>query len=191
MRGSTSIGSISKLKNKQNQNNNQQQNPYSIDKLSKIKPSVKIGFIKFWVAGAAFFLTFTAFQLDILDLLFALALLLTLAVHYIVNKAIIWMNNDKNPTLEYLPHYVPRKHFGGIFATMLYVFCIVTVSYYFIEIVMSWGIPSIGMLMFGFNQVGIDPITFGLVYLLLDYIYLLFKNKVFKILPKQRLDKDV
>ncbi|HBY65315.1 MAG TPA: hypothetical protein DEG42_02835, partial [Acholeplasmataceae bacterium] len=59
--------------NKENKPN--EFNPYSIDKLNNIKPGVKIGFLKFWVSGAAFFLTFTAFRIDTLDLLVVLYLL--------------------------------------------------------------------------------------------------------------------
>ena len=71
---------MSKLKTNKKQEDPQKLNPYSIDKLSNIKPGVKIGFMKFWVAGAAYFLTFTAFRSDVLDLLVALYLILILGI---------------------------------------------------------------------------------------------------------------
>ena len=71
------IGSMFTLKNNHSKKDQQNQfNPYSIDKLSTIKPQVKIGFMKFWVAGAAFFLTFTALQYDPLDLLVVMILMM-------------------------------------------------------------------------------------------------------------------
>jgi hypothetical protein len=163
---------MSKLKNDRNQKPTEF-NPYAIDKLNKIKPGVKIGFLKFWISGAAFFLTFTAFQADMLDLFFALLLILTLAVEYVTNKVIIWMHHDKAPTLKYLPHQVQRKSMLSLFSTMGYVAVMILLSYLFIESLMSIGIPSIGMIMFGFDFTGIDPITFGLVFYLMDQVWLL------------------
>jgi putative flippase GtrA len=170
-----SIGSTSKLKNDPKKKPTEF-NPYQIDKLSKIKPGVKIGFLKFWISGAAFFLTFTAIQTDILDLMFALLLILTLSVEYITNKVIVWMDNDRGNTLQYLPHHVKRKSMLSLFATMGYVAVMIVSSYFLIEGLMSIGIPSIGMIMFGFDNTGIDPITFGLVFWLMDFFWLVVKN---------------
>lgn len=166
------------MKNNKSENHNGF-NPYGIDKLSNIKPGVKIGFLKFWVAGAAFFVTFTTFQLDIFDLLVLLYLLMVLCTEYIINKVIVWMNNDRVPTLKYLPHHVNRKSLWSLLATMGYVLVMILGTYYFIEGILGLGVPSIGMLLFGFDHVGVDPITFGLVYWLIDLLYLVIKNKIF------------
>lgn len=182
-----SIGSMSKLKTKKNKPE-QPLNPYSIDKLNHIKPGVKIGFLKFWISGAAFFLTFTAFQRDPFDLLVAMYLILVLGVEFVVNKVILWMDNDKFPTLSYLPHHLQKKSMLSLLATMGYVFLMILVSYNLIEALLSIGIPSIGMIFFGFENVGIDPITFGLVYVLVDYAYLNIKNVVLKKMKKHKED---
>ncbi len=166
------------MKNKIDKKQNEL-NPYSIDKLSNIKPGVKIGFLKFWVAGAAFFVTFTTFQLDIFDLLVLLYLIMVLATEYIINKVIVWMNNDRVPTLKYLPHHVNRKSLWSLLATMGYVLVMIIGSYYLIEGVLSLGVPSFGMILFGFDYVGVDPITFGVVYWIVDLIWITAKNKFF------------
>jgi len=150
-----------------------------MDKLHDIKPGIKIGFLKFWVSGAAFFLTFTAFAFAVEDLLIAMFLLMVLGVEYIVNKVIVWMDNDQMPTLYYLPHHVERKSIFSLFATAGYVLVMIGTSYFAIEGLLSLGVPSIGMLMFGFDNIGIDPITFGLVYWLMDFIWLKVKNKIY------------
>ncbi len=158
----------------------QELNPYSIDKLSNVKPGVKIGFMKFWVAGASYFLTFVAFQSDVLDLLVALYLILILGMEYIVTKVIIWMNNDKQPTLKYLPHHVNRKSILSLGMTALYVLVVGAGSYFLIEGLLDLGIPSFGMLFFGFEAKGNDPITFGLIFLLVDWIWISIKNLIYK-----------
>ena len=158
----------------------QELNPYSIDKLSNVKPGVKIGFMKFWVAGASYFLTFVAFQSDVLDLLVALYLILILGMEYIVTKVINWMNNDKQPTLKYLPHHVNRKSILSLGMTALYVLVVGAGSYFLIEGLLDLGIPSFGMLFFGFEAKGNDPITFGLIFLLVDWIWISIKNLIYK-----------
>lgn len=165
---------------------NQELHPYSIDKLNNIKPGVKIGFLKFWVSGAAFFLTFTAFQRDPVDLFIAMYFILVLGVEYIVNKVIVWMHNDKYPTLSYLPHHAQRKSMVSLLLTMLYVAVMVLVTYFAIEKLLSFGIPSIGMLMFGSENIGIDPITFGIVYMLADYGWISIKNAIRKSQNKRK-----
>lgn len=167
---------MSKLKN-----NNQHDgfNPYGIDKLANVKPGIKIGFMKFWFSGAAFFVTFTALAVDtydILDRFVLLVLLLTLSVEFISNKVIIWMNNDKQPTLHYLPFYIKRKSILSLFASLVYVIFIVFIIYYIVELLMRVGIPSFGMLMFGFDNQGIDPITFGLLYFVIDWLWITAKK---------------
>ncbi len=176
-----SIGSMSKLKNDVNKTPNQGDfNPYSIDKLSNIKPGLKIGFMKFWVAGAAYFLTFTAFQGDGLDLMVALFFIMVLGTEYISNKVIMWMNNDKQPTLHYLPHHVKRQSVFSLLMTALYVLVMLVSSYFFVEGMLSIGIPSIGMIFFGFENRGNDPITFGLVFWLMDAVWLFAKHIIMK-----------
>ncbi len=153
-------------------------NPYSIDKLSTIKPQVKIGFMKFWVAGAAFFLTFTALQYDPLDLLVVMILIMILGTEYVVNKVIIWMNNDRQPTLKYLPHHIKRSSVLSLMMTGVYVIVLVLASYFLIEGLLTLGIPSIGMIFFGFENRANDPITFGLVFMGCDMIWVYVKNLI-------------
>lgn len=170
---------MSKLKNKPESGFN----PYAIDKLAKIKPGIKIGFMKFWFSGAAFFVTFTALSVDtydILDRFVLLVLILTLAVEFISNKVIIWMNNDKQPTLHYLPFHFKRSSILSLLASLVYVILMVIAIYYFVELIMLIGIPSVGMLMFGFDNQGIDPITFGIVYWFIDYLWITIKELILK-----------
>lgn len=170
-------GNMSKSKN--NPNKNDGFNPYGIDKLSNIKPGVKIGFMKFWLSGAVFFMSFTALSAsvyDVLDRMLFLFLLLGLGIEYIINKVIIWMNNDNQKTLKYLPFHLKRSSMLSLFASMGYAAIMILASYFFIELIMSIGIPSIGMIMFGFDYKAVDAISFGLVYLGFDYIWVLAKN---------------
>lgn len=87
-----------------------------------------------------------------LDLMVALYLILILGTEYIVNKMIVWMHNDKYPTLNYLPHHVNRKSLLSLLMTGFYVLFMLVSSYYLIEFLLDLGVPSVGMLFFGFEN---------------------------------------
>ena len=132
-------------------------------------------------------ITFTALSVDsydILDRFVLLVLILTLAVEFISNKVIVWMNNDKQPTLRYLPFYIKRNSILSLIASLVYVILMVIAIYYFIELFMMIGIPSVGMLMFGFDNTGIDPITFGIVYWLIDLLWITLKEVILNKIKK-------
>ena len=90
------------------------------------------------------------------------------------------MNNDKQPTLKYLPHHVNRKSILSLGMTALYVLIVGAGTYFLIEFLLDLGIPSIGMLFFGFEARGNDPITFGLVFLFVDFVWISLKNVIYK-----------
>lgn len=173
-------------KSKNNPDKNGGFNPYAIDKLSNVKPGIKIGFMKFWLSGAVFFLSFTALptSYDALDRFVFLFLLLVLGIEYIINRVIVWMNNDHQKTLRYLPFHIRRASILSLFASMGFGLVMLLSSYFFVTFVMSIGIPSIGMIMFGFDFKAVDPISFGLVYLMMDYIWITTKNYLIQKIKK-------
>lgn len=169
---------MSKLKNKQT--NNRVGNPYFIDKFSTIKPVYKIGFLKFWVAGASYFLAFmtleVALRTDILDQLFVMFILMGLLTEYVTNKIIYHMNRSDQDTLQYLPFRknVDRSKIVSLLLSFLYAFIMIgqalIIHTIWIEVLNVFGLPSIGGLLLG-TQNSLDPISFGLYIWLLDLIW--------------------
>ena len=169
------------MSKKSTNNKNQQQNPYLIDKLARVPASVKIGFLKFWLAGASFYMTVLALpgSFDWLDRLVFLGLLLTLGVEYVSNTLIIWMDHDKVPTKHFLPHHVNRKSIKSLLATMLYA-SIMVVLFHFALIL--WvdllGMPTIGIII---SESMLDPFSFGIFFYVMDRLWLFIKGKyIFK-----------
>ena len=166
------------MSKKSTNNQNQQPNPYLIDKLAKVPASVKIGFLKFWLAGASFYMTVLALPqaFDWLDRLVILALLLTLGVEYISNTLIIWMDHDKIPTKHYLPHHVDRKSIKSLFATMLYASIIVTLFHFALIFWVDFlGMPTIGIII---SESILDPFSFGIFFYIIDRIWLFLKEQI-------------
>jgi hypothetical protein len=172
------IGNMSKKKMSNNQKNQAPQNPYLIDKLAKIPASVKIGFLKFWLAGASFYMTVLALPqaFDWLDRLVALALLFALGIEYVSQTIIMWMNNDKQPTLYYLAHEVNRKSIKSLGATLLYAFIVVIMFHYalllWVDVLMM---PTIGEFI---SQSVLDPFSFGIFFYLIDRLWIFIRNSI-------------
>ena len=163
-------------KKKMSNQNKSPQNPYLIDKLAKIPASVKIGFLKFWLAGASFYMTVLALPqaFDWLDRLVMLALLFGLGIEYVSQIIILWMNHDKQPTLYYLAHEVNRKSIKSLFASLLYASIVVVLFHFalllWVDILMM---PTIGLLI---SQSVLDPFSFGIFFYLVDRLWIFVRH---------------
>ena len=175
---------------KTNHDDNQTPNPYGIDKLSNIKPGVKIGFLKYWAAAGTYFLIYMAqgFQSsDNSTELLALFLLTTLMFEYVVNKVIVWMNTDKDPTTQYLPFYfVERKRFLSLLFSMIYcltmtVMCLLF-NFILVKTFDTLNIPTLTMLLHpDATWDSCDPITFGFLWIFTDMLWMSIRRLVIHI----------
>lgn len=155
------------------QKKNEEFNPYKIDKFAKIPPQYKIGFLKFWAAGAAFFFTFSSIssRMDNLDRLFMLWLVLAMAGEFLINRIILWMSNDRSRTERFLPYEFNRKSIIPVLVSLVYAGLLLGIIYVFTETVIMRINFSLDHIFFPDTQ-GIGPITFGVLYLILDTIWI-------------------
>ena len=163
--------------------------PYEIDKLSKIKPKYKIGFLKFWAAGAVCF--FIAIPLgpylaDVLDLIVALGLVLGIVIEYIVNNVIRWMNNENQPTLSFCLY--EKKNLSSLFINIAYGLAMVFLIYFTYAGLGSL-IEIFKLDLFSDFDFGVEPVLFGLLFLLYDGIVIYIKNRIKNGLKKGKKDE--
>ena len=173
-------------------------NPYELDKFSKIPSWIKIFFLKYWAAAAAvffflisnFLLDFTEFEdagkkvgtnfaLDFTVILF-LCLGLTLFFTYIVRPIVRFMFNRQDNTFKY--NMVNVRGLWALPINFTYMF-IVSILIYPMQFIFTvkWGINTN---LFG-QAAGIDPFTYGLMFLIVDTIFISIKN--FIIMLYQRI----
>lgn len=161
-------------------------NPYEIDQLNSFKNSFKIYLLKGWIAGCAFFFIMNSYIPNVgnLDRIVALILVLALCFEYIVHNIIIWMNNEDNDTLKYLPFKVDKKKIISLFSTIIY---IVLLFAFIFGFTFLWSllykqvnIPTLGMLIFGEKAFALDPLTFGLIFVLGDSIWFSIKKVIWR-----------
>lgn len=160
--------------------------PYQIDKLSKIPAGLKIGFLKFWTGGAAFMLAFASLMpnFDTLDRYVFLILILAIAGEYLIQNVIRWMENDKVKTQQYLQYKV-KKSYLGVWVSFVFHLVVVTIIYYLTEYIIGPYHLSIDSLLFGKSN-SIGPFTFGILYFLVDYLYINIRNSSMMIIQKYK-----
>jgi hypothetical protein len=179
-------------------------NPYELDKFSKIPSWIKIFFLKYWAAAAAvffflisnFLLDFTEFEdagkkvgtnfaLDFTVILF-LCLGLTLFFTYIVRPIVRFMFNRQDNTFKY--NMVNVRGLWALPINFAYMF-IVSILIYPMQFIFTvkWGINTN---LFG-QAAGIDPFTYGLMFLIVDTIFISIKNFIIMIYQRISYKKQI
>ncbi len=185
---------MSKLKTKKElEQEKRNKEPYSIDKFATIKPIWKIIFLRFWVAGVAYFLAFQTIELareDNLDQYAALFIILVLLTEYVTNKLILFMHREDQKTTQYLPFgEINRKSLVSLLSTIGYIsvifITIIFVHIGVVELFTSLNIPTLTFLLTG-EQEGLDAISYGLYFLAFEFIWFGIKSLIVSLYNKKK-----
>lgn len=171
-------------------------NPYEVDKLSKVPSWLVILILKYWAAAAAVYFTLigglsigldftnwnvattTAEQLAQDEyIIYILALGMGVILNYIVKPIVRLMYNRRNNTYKY--NMVNGKGFLYLFVTFAYTFFL-SIILYFITILLSANHLVLDPFGTSNNQ-GIDPFTYALCFIVVDFICLFIKNSIVSI----------
>ena len=179
-------------------------NPYELDKFSKIPSWIKILVLKYWAAAAAvFFFLVSNFLLDFTELeeegkkvgsnmtidfavILFICLGLTLFFTYIVRPIVRFMFNRQNNTFKF--NMVNLPGLWSLPITFAYMF-VVSFAIYPMQFIFTvkWGINTN---LFG-QAAGIDPFTYGLMFVIVDSIFLLIKNGIIMIYQRASYKKQI
>ena len=141
---------------------------------------VKILFIKFWFSGAIcyFFLWGLGIYLQNLDLMFALAVGLGLATDLMVNHALRIFEPEPHAFDRWM--MVTTRKFWSLFINIVYsavvLYCVIK-TYEVINTIIAGDVSNAESV-----PVGVEPLLFGLLYMLFDMLLILMKNTLIKIL---------
>ena len=148
---------------------------YRSDFLDRIPAPVKALFIKFWFNGAVCYFIFWGLGMyitDYTDMIFVLSVVLGMINDILVNNALRFV--------ETLPHendkwmMFPKKKFWTFFANILYAFIVLNGVVWLYEMInnvlnmISGGNPEVFL--------GVEPILFGIFYMLFDLLLIGMKN---------------
>lgn len=154
--------------------------------LDKIPGWVKALFIKFWFNGAVCFFIFWGLSMiiaDMLDMMFVFGVVLGIVNDLLVNNTFRFIENYPGQNSKWM--MFPKKRNWTIFANIPYstlvLFCVFYL-YNFINYVILGINNDAGM-------IGVEPIAFGLLYLVVDMFFISIKNMVISIVG-DAMDKN-
>lgn len=171
-------------------------NPYEVDKLSKIPSWIIILFLKYWAAAAAVFfmiiggldigLNFSEIEgesqnvmqaVRITDvLIFAIAFAMTILFTYGIRPIVRLMYNRRNNTFKY--NMVNGKGFLPLIYNLIYLYIVSFILYFIIVLLGSYHLlPNL----FGQVNYGLEPFTYGFLFLIVDSLFVLIKNLIINI----------
>ena len=160
-----------------------EQQPYKQDKLTRIPSWIKVIFVKFWVAGAICFFFMWGLGMYIknsLDMYVVVSLAFAFINDLFVTSAFLYFESDKKEYHKWLLVPVPAKKIWTIFVNIpigfLEAFLINQLYALTNKIVVA-----VGNLDPNTIPVTMEPLLFGLFYVIVNLILLLIKNTIVNI----------
>jgi hypothetical protein len=143
-------------------------------------------FIKFWFAGAVFYFIgwgLSAGSQDQLDLVVVLGLVHGLATDLFVNRILVFIETD-DENRRYMIYY--SKRFLSVPINILFgLICAFLVAYTY-SIVNFFAMRG-GLVAEGYIFLGTEPILYGLLYILFEFMFIGMKNMIKSIINKARM----
>lgn len=182
-----------------------EQKPSALDKISKVPSWLIILLLKYWAAAAAVFFSLigglsigldfgqtgddplSVLSTDII-IIIILGLFMGLFMNYMIRPIVNLMYSRKNNTYRY--NMVNVKGILSLFANLGYHLVISIVLFFITAFVLS---PN-GLVLdlFGTTgNAGIEPFTYGLCYIVVDFVFLFIKNVSIDLVKRYRYHKQM
>ena len=152
--------------------------PYKVDKVSKIPTWIKVIFVKFWVAGAICYFFMWGLGLYIpnsLDMYVVVSLALAFINDLFVNSAFLYFESDKKEYHKWILVPVPAKKIWSIFINIPIGF----LEAFLINLLyggLNKGVVALWNLDPNTIPILMEPLLFGLFYVIINLLLLLIKN---------------
>jgi hypothetical protein len=146
--------------------------------LAKIPNWVKILFIKFWFNGAACFFIFWGLGMlvpDILDMIVIFGIVLGLITDIFVNNILRFVETYPGQNKRWM--LISKKSNWTIFPNMAYSILVLFCVFYLYNFINYAIIDVAG----GEFMIGVEPIAFGFLYLVVDMFFISIKNMIVSI----------
>ncbi|MDR3021753.1 MAG: hypothetical protein LBU60_03660 [Clostridiales bacterium] len=139
----------------------------SNDWLTQMPLIPKAAFIKFWFAGAIYFFfgwSIMFYGYDSLDMMVIIGVVIGVLVDLIANRILIGIDDARQKMPRYLM-FCKRKLYYMFFNILYSIFlCLGVAGFYAIMNIKSK------------TEIGVEPILFGVIYTILDFICLFVRN---------------
>ncbi len=148
---------------------------YRSSALSNIPNWVKVLFVKFWFSGAVCFFIFWGLGIyvtDMLDMIVIMSVVLGMVTDVLVNNALRFSEKYEGQNSKWM--MFPGKHYWTFFANIIYSFAVLACVIWFYETI-NLGLNGL----MGTEEkiyIGVEPILFGIAYMVFDLIFTGIKN---------------
>jgi hypothetical protein len=155
-------------------------NPYKIDRLSRIPTWIKAFFIKFWMAGAICYFGFWGlgyYFASTLDLVVMVGLITGIVTDLLLNPSFLYFESDRKEYHKYMMLPVSGKRIWTLLINVAYG-VMATVTVFVIYTLINMTIVSIKNLPVGTVSLSVEPLLYGLFFLMVDMFFISFKNLI-------------
>ncbi len=181
-------------KKKDKSNDLNKMDPYAINKLHKVPFWIKATLLKWWFYGATYFFmmmsitnaTENSTSQGMWEWIYIMAGVLCGAFYdLVINKILILADTDKHESNNFSV-FISKKYYAMILNIIYY-----TLVFVLVFILQTYMLPPI---MKNFNikfKFGSEPVTFGILVLIFDYIFLGIKQLIILIIKKIKAKKVI
>ena len=158
--------------------------------LSNIPNWIKVLFVKFWFNGAVCFFIFWGLGLyvtNMLDMIVVLAIVLGMVTDILVNNALRFSESYEGQNSKWM--MFPKKRYWTFFANIIYAFVILMCVIWFYNVINTIGNSIAGTTDKIF--IGVEPILFGISYMLFDLGFVGIKNTFISIVSDARKKNEI
>ena len=177
-------------------------NPYEVDKLAKVPSWIKILLLRYWAAAAACFLLFGISELGLniyaegeyaavelnVKLIILLALFFAIFSNYVVRVFVRLMYNRRDNT--YRLNLINFKGFLSFVVALGYNLVLAILVF-----ILNVGVLSkYGLVLDPFGTtggIGIEPFTVGLLYVILDGIFIIIKDVIVMLAQRIKYNRQI
>lgn len=146
-----------------------------INKKNKIKNLIKLAFIKFWFGGALCYFVLWGLGIYVsndLDMFVLLAFILAITSDFLLNPIIRYISCEGFKYSKYIFINISYKKIYSLFFHIIYSFIIVFCIYITYVLLNSFIFSG---------KLGVEPLLFGLIYLVFDSLFVVLKNIIIRI----------
>lgn len=148
--------------------------------LDRIPSWVKALFIKFWFNGAVCFFVFWGLGMyipDFLDMMIVFGTVLGMVTDVLVNNTFRFLEVYPGQNSKWM--MFPKKKFWTFFANIVYAILVLFCVFYLYN---TFNYMILGNSGDGQFYLAVEPIAFGLIYLLVDFSFISIKNMMISII---------
>ena len=158
--------------------------------LDRIPAPIKALFIKFWFNGAICYFIFWGLAMTImnsLDMIFVMAIVLGMVTDILVNNALRFVETIPGENNKWM--MFPQKKYWTFIANILYAFVVLFSVVWLYETINGVANSILGT--YGIVYLGVEPIMFGLFYMLFDLLFVGIKALIKSIIndAKDKVNK--